>query len=336
VLAEADSALRVAVLAAVVLVAFCALVLSFGYRNPDGSHIGPLHAVYFSLATITTVGFGDYSFSRQSEGMVWFGIFMIISGALTFTTLVALITNLLVGRRIAGSLGRTEAARMHGHVLVIGLGDVGVRVVQGLLAAGREVVVLERDDNNRHAEQVRALGVPIVLGDATVEVTLLAAGLARARAVAVLTSNDMVNIEAGLAVRSALGEHSATVPVVLRVFDRQLGNTVRESLGMRFVRSTAELAAPWFLGAALGLDVLGSFSIAREHLLLGGLTIAAGGGLEGVAMGELSSRTRVIALERVTGVLEYPPRRDTRFSAGDRAFIMGPPDDVLGVLRRQS
>ncbi len=35
------------------------------------------------------------------------------------------------------------------HIIVIGLGAVGIAVVQGLIAEGQRVVVIERDDNNR-------------------------------------------------------------------------------------------------------------------------------------------------------------------------------------------
>ena len=332
--AEADSALRTALVVAVLLILVCATVLWAFYDTHGHGHLDPLKAVYFALATIVTVGFGDYNFGGQSDAMVLFGIFMIIAGATTFTTLVALLTNLLVSRRLAGSFGRVEAQRLSDHVVVIGIGAIGVRVVQGLLEADRQVVVIERDDDNRYVEQVRALGVPVIIGDATVESTLLSAGLLRARAVACLTSNDMVNIEAGLVAREALGDRWETTPVVLRVFDRQLAQTIRTAFKFRFVRSTAELSAPWFVGAALGLDVLGSLSLAREHLVLARMTVAGGGGLDGVAMGELSSRTRVIALQRPEGGLEYPPRRDTRFGPGDQAFIVGPPEDVIGVLRR--
>jgi Trk K+ transport system NAD-binding subunit len=333
---EADTALRLALVAAVLLVLLCTAVLWAFYRPVGGGHLDPLHALYFALATVATVGFGDYSFSNQPLPMVGFGIFMIVAGAVTITTVLALITNLVLSRRLAGSLRRHEAQTYRGHVIVVGLGSIGVRVVQGLLAAGREVVVVERDESNRFALQVRGLGVPIVVGDATLEGTLVVAGLRGARAIAVLTSDDMINIETGLVAREVLAERWEHVPVVLRVFDRQLGQTVRDSFQLRFVRSTADLAAPWFVGAALGLEVLGTFSVAREHLLLGRLRVARGGGLDGVAMGELSSRTRVVALDRARGGLEHPVRRETRFAPGDCAYIVGPPDDVISVLRREA
>jgi hypothetical protein len=46
----------------------------------------------------------------------------------------------------------------------------------------------------------------------------------------------------------------------------------------------------------------------------------------------------VIAINRrdSPGVLEYPPRRDTRFEGGDRAYLVGPYEELLDVLRRDA
>src|SRR6202011_786168 len=127
---------------------------------------------------------------------------------------------------------------MEGHVVVVGLGSVGIRVLEGLQAVGRQVVVVERNENNRYLNQARALGAPVLIADSTQRQTLEAANVQSASAVAVLTSDDLTNIETGLAVRDYLGDRWATVPVVLRVFDRALGHTVEHHFAFRHVRST--------------------------------------------------------------------------------------------------
>jgi Trk K+ transport system NAD-binding subunit len=247
----------------------------------------------------------------------------------------ALLTNVLVTHRIEESLGRRHITGLAGHVVVVGLGSVGVRVVAQLRAAGSQVVVVDGDESNRYLAQVRAAGVPVVIADATLPQTLDAVNLAEASAVAVLTSDDLVNLETGLAVRDQL--HKDT-PIVLRLFDRNLALTVGRSFGIGLVRSTAALAAPWFVGAALGLDVLGTFYVGDTPMLVGRLDVAPGGGLENLAMQELSGRTRVVAISRAAedGRLEHPPRRGTRFGAGDRAFVVGPHEELLQVLRRDT
>jgi Trk K+ transport system NAD-binding subunit len=180
--------------------------------------------------------------------------------------------------------------------------------------------------------------VPVVIGDATDPAVIADVNLGHAVAVAVLTSDDLVNIETGLAVRDQLGDRWRDVPVVLRVFDRELGAAVHEGFGFRYVRSTEALVAPWFVGAALGLGVLGTFHVGRDAFLVGRLTVGSGGGLEGIAMQELAAaRTRVIAIRRAgTGEIENPPRSGTRFAAGDEAYLVGPYVELLDVLHRDA
>jgi Trk K+ transport system NAD-binding subunit len=124
--------------------------------------------------------------------------------------------------------------------------------------------------------------------------------------------------------------------VVVRIFDSQLARSVRHGFGFTSVRSTEALAAPWFVGAALGLDVLSTFYVGDEPLLLARLIVSPGGGLNGVAMRDLGVRTRVLAIRRAADklVLEHPPRRHTRFRPDDEAYLIGPYEELLTVLRR--
>ena len=273
--------MRITVAALIGLALFSTVLLSLAYRTAGDHRLTPLDAVYFTTETLTTVGYGDFSFGSESVLLRVWAIILMILGATLVTILYALLTNLLVSRRISQSLGRQQASRMSGHIILIGLGSVGLRVLEGLLAAGQQVVVLDRDENNRYINAARRLNVPIVHGDATTPGTLQSINLSSARAVAVLTSSDLANIETGLAVDELLGERWDKVPVVMRVFDRQLARTIEHGFGFRNVRSTSALAAPWFVGAALGLDIISTFYVDNEPLLVGRLTVASFGGLPG-------------------------------------------------------
>ncbi|HEY4915549.1 MAG TPA: NAD-binding protein [Solirubrobacteraceae bacterium] len=331
-----DRPLRIALVLALVLLIVSTIVLHLGYLEPSGhAHLGLLNAVYFTVETVATVGYGDFSFASQQTDVKVFGIVLIIAGVTLVTTMYALLTNALVSRRLAQSLGHGRIPGMRGHVVLVGLGSVGMKVLEGLLAAGMEVVVIERMENNPYLTEARALQAPLVLGDATLTRTLDAVNLAEAAAVAILTSDDLTNIETGLAIRDHLGSRWTEVPVVLRVFDRQLGRRLEQSFGFRHVWSTSAIAAPWFVGGALGLDVLFTFYVGNHPFLLARLRVSAGGGLDGLAMLELPGTVRVVAIRRAAsaGALEHPPRRDTRLAPDDDAYLVGPYAELLAVLR---
>jgi Trk K+ transport system NAD-binding subunit len=312
------------------------VILRLAYHLAGARHISVLDAAYFTVETVTTVGYGDFSFRGQPPWLIASAICLMLAGALFVAVFFAMLTNVLVGRRIEESLGRQRITGLNGHVLVIGLGSVGTQVVERLAATGADIVVLEKDEHNRHLGLVRALGVPFVIADATLPEVLKSVRLATASAVAVLTSDDLANLETGLAVRDQLGTRWDTTPVVLRIFDPQLARSVQDSFGFTFVRSTAALAAPWFVGAALGLDVLNTFYAGDEPLLVARLTVTPHGGLHGLAMHDLAARTRVLAIRRAAdkAVLEHPPRRSTRFQPEDEAYLIGPYEELLAVLRR--
>src|ERR1700729_2552179 len=128
-------------------------------------HVG--YHEYNTVETVTTVGYGDFSFRGEPAWLVVFAVLLMMTGALFVAVFFALVTNMLVSRRIEESLGLQKITALRGHVLVIGLGTIGVRVARRLHDAGRDVVVIEKDEHNRHLGQLRALGVPVMTADAT-------------------------------------------------------------------------------------------------------------------------------------------------------------------------
>lgn len=124
------------------------------------------------------------------------------------------------------------------------------------------------------------------------------------------------------------------VPLVLRVYDRTLGSAVAQRFGFENVRSTVDLAAPWFIGAAMGLQVLGTFSVGQSSFMVGAMHVVAGSELDGLPMQELSTQTRVIAITRPDASVRLHPRRDAQLRAGDTAYLVGPYRELLTTLRK--
>lgn len=331
-----DVRLRRALLALTLLSGTAVVLLMVGYREPNGTRMSLLDALYFTAETVGTIGYGDFSFRDQPSWLRAFAVVLMLAGVVLAATTYALLTNLLVSRRLEESLGHGKVTGLRGHVVVVGLGSVGARVVESVAATGTPVVVVERDEDNRYLTQARAAGARLVSGDATLAGTLDLVNLARAKAVAVLTSDDLTNLEVGLTVRDALGE-SDDITVALRLFDRRLASTVRQAFGLTDVRSTDELAAPWFVGAALGLDVLGTFYAGDVPLLYARVQVTPGGGLDGARVDAVTGRSRVLAVRSPGEATTHRVvRRWHTLHAGDEAFVVGPHEELLGLLARDA
>lgn len=336
VAAATDVRLRRALLALTLLSGTAVVLLMVGYREPNGTRMTLLDALYFTAETVGTIGYGDFSFRDQPSWLRAFAVVLMLAGVVLAATTYALLTNLLVSRRLEESLGHGKVTGLRGHVVVVGLGSVGARVVESVAATGTPVVVVERDEDNRYLTQARAAGARLVSGDATLAGTLDLVNLSRAKAVAVLTSDDLTNLEVGLTVRDALAEPGA-ITVALRLFDKRLAATVRQAFGLTDVRSTDELAAPWFVGAALGLDVLGTFYAGDVPLLYARVQVTPGGGLDGARVDAVTGRSRVLAVRSPGEATTHRVvRRWHTLHAGDEAFVVGPHEELLGLLARDA
>ncbi|KMO80144.1 potassium transporter TrkA [Mycolicibacterium chubuense] len=307
------------------------ILLWLTYDMPGMSFVD---ALYFSTETIATVGYGDFSFSGQPTWLRLFSIVLMFAGITTTAVLVAFVADLLLSRRLAYSAGRRKVRELQDHMIVVGLGSFGVRVASDLKAAGHDVAVIELNDENRYLSAAADLEIPVIFGDATLPSTLEAARIDDAVAVAVLTDDDMVNIETAIVSRERSKDRPLDVPVVLRVFDRALGAAVAHRFRFENVLSTVELAAPWFIGAALGLTVFGTFSVGQASFMVGGVRVGASSELDGIRMAELSTQTRVIAIVGHDGARELHPRRDSQLHAGDIAYLVGPYRELLDTLRK--
>ena len=305
------------------------LILRFAFQPS----MGWVDALSFATETLTTVGYGDFNFLGQPLWRRLWGVLMMLSGIALISVNVAFIADVLLSWRLPQAANRQRISHLQGHFVVVGLGSFGVRVATMLKDAGHAVAVIERDEANRYLSAAEAARIPVIIGDATLPTTLGAARADRARAVAVLTEDDMVNIETGLVLRQLTGSSPRT-PIVLRIYDKALGAAVGRRLDFNHVRSTVDLATPWFIGAAMGLDVLGTFSVGQQSFMAGGVLVQPGSDLDGMRIQELSTRTRVIAVQRDGDPAELHPRRDIQFRAGDTAYLVGPYHELLSTLRK--
>jgi Trk K+ transport system NAD-binding subunit len=254
---------------------------------------------------------------------------------LTFDGLAFLpvVTAAFVGARISGTADRDQPPLV-GHVIVVGLGTVGTRVVGMLHDLGFDVVAIDRSGDATGLPLARRLGVRIVMGDAQEEETLRAAGITTCQALVSVTNNEIANLETALHAR----ELAADPRIVIRLFDDDMAAYVQARISKTVSMSTSYLAAPEFAAAMLDHQVLRTIAVGRHVLLLAEIAVAADGGTdvagERIAAVHRPGLLRVIGLRRSGGSwVDWSPAADYVLAAGDRLLVLATRAGLSGLLR---
>ncbi len=156
-------------------------------------HDGVLEAFYAATRLVATVGPADAP-AHDAPGwyLVVSALLMLLGIGLT-GALVAGLVEWIVSARSAALVGpRSVPGR--DHVVLSGLGQVGLRVGQLLRELHVPCVIVERTAGARNLPQARASRLPVVIGDAAERGVLERVGLSRARAIAALGSDDLDNV----------------------------------------------------------------------------------------------------------------------------------------------
>jgi len=169
-----------------------------------------------------------------------------------------------------------------GHTVVVGLGDLGTRIVRALRDQGVEVVAVERDGARPGVQVARDLKIPVIIGDASRPETLERASIATAQTLIIASTDDVTNLEIALLGRAARPD----LRVVLRLFDSEFADRVRRAFNIHVSRSVSYLAAPAFAAAMIGRAVLATIPVRRRVLLLAEVPVGERGPshLSGVSM----------------------------------------------------
>ena len=246
-------------------------------------------------------------------------VMVTIVGISIIPIITAVALDAVVSARLAAAAGRQGPFR--DHVVVIGLGQVGVRVVAQLHDLGVPVVGVDRNENARGVPLAKRLGIPVVIGDASRDDTLRAAYIGTSRALVTLSSHDVVNLEAALTAKAIRDD----LLVVLRLFDNDFARLVERRFSINVSRSVSFLAAPAFAAAMVERQVLGTIPVGRRVLLIAEVPVGDGTGLNGMTVREVEQRceVRVIGLQRRTEQrLDWQPSAEHQLVPRDRLMVV--------------
>jgi len=253
---------------------------------------------------------------------------------LTFDGLAFLpvLTAVVVGARLTGRLQRRERP-LNDHVIVVGLGNVGTRIVGQLHDLGVSVACVDKSENAAGVSMARRLGMRVVIGATEREDVLRAAGVGTCQALVSVTNSDSVNLETALHARALASD----IRIVLRLSDDDLAARVQRSVGNTISRSVPYVAAPSFAAAMLEHQVLRTIAVGRHVLLLADLLVGTGSELDGAVVQDVhqSGLLRLLAVEPAGGgPVNWSPPGALRLGAQDRLYVIATRAGLSRVLAR--
>jgi len=220
------------------------------------------------------------------------------------------------------------ASTYSNHVILVGLGKLGYRIVQQLLEFGQEVVAVELNPDKPFIPLVRDLGVPVLIADARREDTLEAAGIERAVSVLCCTQDDLANLDIALDAQ----QRRPDIRVVLRMFDAELARKVERGFGIHTAFSTSGLAAPAFAAAATRANIEYSFYVDGQLLHVAQVSVEPGSPLIGHTVEEVERQYNLtVVMHRRPKEQHLHPQSDEVLNEGDGMVVVASLE-VLGRM----
>jgi voltage-gated potassium channel len=151
--------------------------------------------------TIPTIGYGEVQ--TLSHAGRWVTVFSVVGGLFV----VQLTIQSLLGLSETGYFRRLRQRRfldwvrtMQDHVILCGYGRIGREIASQLSREGVPLLIVEMDPDRRDAAEEK--GLPVLMADATLDETLLEAGILRCRSLVAALPNDASNLYVVLSARS--------------------------------------------------------------------------------------------------------------------------------------
>ncbi|HEX8146953.1 MAG TPA: potassium channel protein [Pyrinomonadaceae bacterium] len=295
-------------------------------------------SLYMTVMTVTTVGYGPpLPLSPAGRN---FSIFFMVLGVGTAGYLLSTAVQSLVRSEILAAYGerrrQREMSKLKGHYIICGAGRVGRRIVREMQRAGVPFVVVE--SNALLAAELQLPDTLLLVRDATLDETLVEAGVERATGLAACLPDDAANLYVVLTAR--------TLNAQLRIVAR----AVEESAEPKLVRAGANrVIAPTIIGShrmAQSLlkpavaDFMDSITAESLDLAFEEVEVVAGSTLEGRKLKETNIRAQldvvVAAIRRAGGEMIFNPSGDTQIRAGDMLICIGRAESIqeLGAQAR--
>lgn len=316
----------------VVLIILSILLIGFGtvgYIAIEG--FKPLDALYMTIITLTTVGFGEVH--RLDDFGKVFTIVLILMGAGFVAYNLAYFSQVLLDENLPELYRRRKLKKqleqLKDHYIICGYGQMGQIITAELLRHEVPVVTIESDEAQIH--RIREKGILHLAGDSTEEENLIAAGIERAKGLVAVVSKDTDNVFIVLTARDLNRDlliiaRASTVNTEKRLLKAGADRVVSPyaSGAVRIAHNILRPTVTDFLELALSGE---GMELSMEEL-----RIPEDAALVDKALKHSGIRSQydliIVAIKRADGKMIYNPSPDEILRSGDILVAIGPQENL--------
>lgn len=220
------------------------------------------------------------------------------------------------------------ASTLNRHIILVGLGHLGFRVVKELRSLNQDVVVIEISPKQDLVDSVHQMDTPVIIDDGTRETVLALAGTERARAIILCTQDDSLNLRMALKARSL----NPKIEVIIRIFDDEFATSLENQFGFHAMSATG-MAAPLFASIAAQIDITPPIMIEGNPHILANLHVDQSSKLLGKTVLDIEERFGIsIVMMCKNSQHQFHPPAQEYLQSGCTITIFGAPEKINQLL----
>ena len=281
-----------------------------------------LDSLYVTVQTLTTVGFGDLT-PQTTLGRVFATVFMMIGVGVVIYALTSTVQTIVHSELFARYGHSRKMSKLQDHFIICGAGRVGSHLIRSLRAVDGVFLVIESDQPK--CEALMDMGIPVLIRDATLEESLIEAGVEHARGLASCLPDDADNVYVVLTARDL----NPKIHIVARAAEEQAESKLIRAGANRVVAPT--IIGGHRMAMALTKPAVGDFldSVTANDLELGfeQLEVDPVSKLVGRKLSESVIRSElnivIVSIRRNDGELIFNPSGETKIESGDVLIAIG-------------
>lgn len=286
-----------------------------------------VEAAYMTMITLTTVGFGEVR--PLDEDARLFTMALILAGVITIGYIVNRFTEAAVQGYFQEGIRRRQEKRLleelNNHYILCGFGRTGRQAAIEFQAEGIPFVVVDAEaDQIKEAKQ---LGYIVVQGDATLDESLLSAGIDRAACLIAALTSDAENLYTVLSAKTLNPKLRAIARASTEEAVQKLQRAGADAVVSPYITGGRRLAAaalrPQVMDFVDGILTGTDRSFYMEEFLIEPDFCTCVGQTLSEARLRSQSGALVLAIRRADGTLIAGPTGDTSLVAGDSLICMG-------------